>query len=161
MASLGLTIIFLNRGITLIEAPDAGMLAGTASGLAYAFIIILARKISRFHSPYVISFILNLFIVILLLPTAFMGNYSISAVSLLLFLLMGLVHSTFALIIYLKGLREVKAQEAAVLGYLEPVGAILLALLILGEVPSATAAIGGLFIISAGYLVTVKTVRSS
>lgn len=156
VASLGLTLIFLNSGFKLTGTHTIGLLAGTASGLAYAIIIIIARKVSPSYSPYIIATITNGLITIILLPFAITENYTITSTSIFLLLIMGLVHSTLALVLYLKGLREVKAQEAAVLGYLEPIGAVLLALLIFGEIPSEIAIIGGILIIISGYIVTIK-----
>lgn len=156
IASLGLFFIFFKSGLTLIQGTSIGLLAGTASGLAYAFIIIIARKAVQAYSPYLISITSNFLIVTILLPFALLGHYTLMTSSILLFLVMGFIHSTLALIIYLHGLKEVKAQEAAVLGYFEPVGAIILALLIFGEVPSGMAIMGGIFILFAGYLITSK-----
>lgn len=159
IASLGLSMVFLNSGFTLVQTPTIGLLAGTASGLAYALIIIIARRISSSYSPYVIAIISNVLIIILILPFAIIDDYNLTASSIILFLVMGLVHSTIAIVLYLEGLREVKAQEAAILGYLEPVGAILLALLIFREVPSGMAIIGGVLILVAGYIITVKRIN--
>lgn len=156
IASLGLFFIFFKSGLTFINNPSSGLVAGTASGLAYAFIIIIARKAAQSFSPYVISIFSNLLIVILLLPFALLEHYTVTMASFSLFLVMGLVHSTLAYIIYLHGIRGVKAQEAAVLGYFEPVGAVILAFLILKEVPSVMAVIGGILILLAGYLTVTK-----
>jgi len=131
-------------------------LAGTASGLAYALIIIIAKRIASSYSPYVIAIVSNGLIALILLPFVLIEDYTLTAITLSLLLLMGLVHSTIALILYLDGFKGVKAQEAAVLGYIEPIGAIILAFLLLGEIPSGTAIIGGILIILAGYLVTLR-----
>ena len=48
---------------------------------------------------------------------------------------MGIVHSTVAPILYFKGLQTVTANRAAVLGYLEPVSAILFSMVFLNEKP--------------------------
>jgi len=64
----------------------------------------------------------------------------------------GILHSTIAPILYFKGLQYVTANKAAVLGYLEPVGAILFAMIFLEEYPPAVSLIGGALIILSGYL---------
>jgi drug/metabolite transporter (DMT)-like permease len=71
---------------------------------------------------------------------------------------MGIVHSTIAPILYFKGLQSITAQKAAVLGYFEPVGAILLAVLIFGESPSGMAVIGGILILTSGYIAITKRI---
>lgn len=158
IASIGLSLIFLNSGFTLVGDHTIGLLAGTASGLAYALIIIIARRISPYYSPYVIAIVSNGLIATMLFPFAIIEDYNLTSISILLLLIMGLVHSTAAVVLYLQGFREVKAQEAAVLGYLEPVGAILLALLIFEEIPSAVATLGGILIIVAGLLITIRKI---
>jgi drug/metabolite transporter (DMT)-like permease len=65
---------------------------------------------------------------------------------------MGVVHSTIAPVLYYRGLRDVSASRTAVLGYLEPLCAILLGMLILHEMPGIRSLYGGILIISSGYL---------
>jgi drug/metabolite transporter (DMT)-like permease len=65
---------------------------------------------------------------------------------------MGIVHSTIAPILYFKGLQHVTANKAAVLGYIEPVGAIIIGIIFLSEHPPSISLIGGALIIFSGYL---------
>ena len=66
---------------------------------------------------------------------------------------MGVVHSTIAPILYVQGFRSVKANEAAILGYCEPIGATILAFIFFHEVPGITAFFGGAMILLSGYLI--------
>ena len=52
-----------------------------------------------------------------------------------------------------KGFHTVKANEAAILGYSEPVGAIIMAFIFLHELPGTPALLGGLLILFSGYLI--------
>ena len=72
---------------------------------------------------------------------------------------MGIIHSTIAPILYFKGLQFVTANKTAVLGYLEPVSAIVLSMIFLSEIPGRKSIIGGLLIIFSGYL-TLRSERS-
>ena len=65
---------------------------------------------------------------------------------------MGIVHSTIAPILYFKGLQLVTANKAAVLGYLEPVCAIIFSIFLLNELPGLNSIIGGALIVFSGYL---------
>jgi len=65
---------------------------------------------------------------------------------------MGIVHSTIAPVLYYKGLQTVTANRAAVLGYLEPVCAIIFSMIFLREVPGIYSLAGGALIIFSGYL---------
>lgn len=146
IASIGLWIML--DGLSFKENQMAGIIAGLVSGLSYAIIIIFLRLHSHKFHPLLLSFLTNAFIAILLAP--FVREIPFHAI--LSFLIVGIVHSSIAPILYFKGLQLVTANRAAVLGYLEPVSAIAFAMLFLGEYPSAISLIGGALIIFSGYL---------
>lgn len=126
----------------------AGIIAGIFSGFTYAAIVILLRKYSKDFNPLVMSFFANLVIASMLVP--FIREFPLHA--LWSFLLMGIVHSTIAPILYFKGLQKVTANRTAVLGYLEPPSAIIFSMVLLNELPGINSIIGGMLIIISGYL---------
>jgi drug/metabolite transporter (DMT)-like permease len=128
-----------------------GILSGLLSGIFYALLIILIRVFSQKMNPYVLVFFQNLFIAFILFP--FVKVFP--AEKLWLFALMGATHATAAPFLYYRGLRSVLASRAAVLGYLEPVGAIIFSIILLGEIPGMRSYLGGALIILSGYL-TIK-----
>jgi drug/metabolite transporter (DMT)-like permease len=146
VASAGLWILL--NGFNAGEAHAYGIAAGLASGVSYAIIIILSRSFSVRFSPVVLSFWSNTFIVVMLLP--FVREFPAQAWG--SFLVMGVLHSTVAPILYFKGLQTVTANRAAVLGYLEPVSAILFSMLFLNEKPGIYSVFGGVLILFSGYL---------
>jgi drug/metabolite transporter (DMT)-like permease len=146
IASIGLWIML--NGFSFKEGQMAGIMAGFASGLAYAIIIIFVRMHAQKFHPLVLSFFTNVFIAILLVP--FIREIPIYV--LWSFLIIGIVHSTIAPILYFKGLQYVTANKAAVLGYLEPVCAIIFSIFFLNELPGINSIIGGMLIIISGYL---------
>ncbi len=66
---------------------------------------------------------------------------------------MGIVHSTIAPLLYVQGIKSVRAHEAAILGYFEPIGAIILALLFLHEVPRMKELLGGALVLYSGFMI--------
>jgi drug/metabolite transporter (DMT)-like permease len=146
VASAGLWIML--DGFSFKEKEMGGVMAGLASGLAYAIIIIYLRIQSKNFHPLVFAFFSNAVIVLLLIP--FVRDFPIHA--LWSYLTMGIIHSTIAPILYFKGLKYVTANRAAVLGYIEPVGAIFFGTIFLSEHPSVLSLIGGALIIFSGYL---------
>lgn len=152
IASAGLWIML--NGFTLKEGHTAGIIAGIFSGFTYAAIVILLRIYSKDFNPLVMSFFANLVIALMLAPL--IREFPLHA--LWSFLLMGIVHSTIAPILYFKGLQSVTANKTAVLGYLEPVMAIIFSMIFLNEVPGQNSIIGGILIILSGYL-TLKSNR--
>jgi drug/metabolite transporter (DMT)-like permease len=158
LVALGVSV----AGLMMIFMPGAarggdslaGLAAGTASGLMYAFVIMISRRVSADHHPLKVVFIQGAVSVAVLAPwAAASGGLSITAGQAALFAVLGLLHSTLALTVYLYGIRGVTAQEAGILGYLEPVMGIALAFVFLGETPQPLAVIGGALILAAGSLV--------
>jgi len=127
-----------------------GVIAGILSGISYAFLILIIRRISQTFSPLFIIFIQNAVISIVLLPFV-VNSHPLQIMPYMV--IMGVIHSTLAPLLYIDGLKTVKANEAAVLGYLEPVGAIVLAMIFLKEVPDLKALIGGVLIVYSGLIV--------
>lgn len=137
-----------------LKAPGSdalGIAAGAFSGLAYAFIIIVARLIAQGMNPVLLSFSCNLLICLALAP--FIKVFPLHA--LWSFILMGAVHSTLAPVLYFRGIGEVSANRAALLGYVEPIGAIAFGMVFFSEYPAALSIVGGAMILFSGYL-TVK-----
>jgi len=146
VASVGLWIML--DGFSIEKNQMMGIAAGLASGIAYAFIVIFLRLHSRKFTPLVLAFFANITIIILLAP--FVREFPLHA--LWAYFFMGIIHSTIAPILYFRGLQEVTANRAAVLGYLEPVCAIIISIIFLNEMPGINAIIGGMLIIFSGYL---------
>jgi drug/metabolite transporter (DMT)-like permease len=131
----------------------AGIVAGLLSGVAYAFLILIIRKIAHAFSPLFILFVQNSIVSIILLPFVINTPHPLNILPYML--IMGVIHSTLAPLLYIDGMRGVRASEAAILGYLEPVGAVLLAMVFLQEVPGITALVGGLLILYSG-IITIR-----
>ncbi|GBE02644.1 MAG TPA: DMT family transporter [Nitrospirae bacterium] len=125
-----------------------GILSGLASGFFYALLVIFVRVFTQRMNPYMMVFFQNLFMVMMLLPFIREVPYE----RLWLLAVMGAVHSTAAPFFYYRGLMVVQASRAAVLGYLEPVGAIIFSIIFLKEFPGARSYVGGVLIILSGYL---------
>lgn len=159
IASAGLWIMLdfsLTQFIALIAAGDQntkGILAGLFSGFAYAILIIVLRIFAQNFNPILLTLSQNLMIALILMPFATIPANFTSA--LWAFAIMGIVHSTIAPILYFRGLREVTANKAAILGYIEPVCAILLGFVFLGESVNYQTIIGGSMILLSGYI-TIK-----
>lgn len=152
-------VVFAGGGLRLESGDSAGIIAGTVSGVAYAVLIIASRELSRrlMHTQ---ALILLLWITTAATaPAALTRSYAIDGLDLCLLLAGGILHSTVAPLLYYHALRNVLAQYAAILGYLEPLAAIPMALLFLGEMPSPAALLGGALILVSGVLVVYAAAR--
>jgi drug/metabolite transporter (DMT)-like permease len=153
-------IVAASGGLALGGRHTAGILAGTASGVAYALLIIFSRKLSRMLLHHKAVFVILWITAAVTAPAALTMEYSLTTRTAALLLVTGVVHSTIAPLLYYSALRHVMAQHAAILGYIEPLAAVPLAFLFLAEQPSSIAALGGILIILSGYLVVHHASRS-
>ena len=154
IAAAGMVLIVLsNGGIKTSSEDTAGLIAGTVSGVAYAFIIIFSRKLSRMLLHHKAVVVLLWATTLVTAPWALSLDYHLDYRTAGLLLITGMMHSTLAPLLYYSALKKVMAQHAAILGYMEPLSAIPLAFLFLSETPSSVALFGGVLILFSGYMV--------
>lgn len=155
LSSIGLWFIISTSAsgeeISFSNSESRGIIAGVLSGFSYAFLILIIRSIASKFSSLFIIFIQNVLVAVFLLP--FIFNSGLGMQHLPYIVTLGVVHSTIAPFLYVRGFKKVKANEAAILGYFEPVGAIILALIFLHEVPGMQALLGGILILYSGFMV--------
>jgi len=154
IAALGMVMIVLSEGGLRTTSGDmSGIAAGMVSGIAYAFIIIFSRKLSRMLLHHKAVVILLWTTTLVTAPWALTMDYHLHYRTAGLLLITGVMHSTLAPLLYYNALKKVIAQHAAILGYMEPLSAIPLAYLFLSETPTFVALFGGVLILFSGYLV--------
>lgn len=160
IAMFGLVMIVLSvGGLSMDGQHTAGIIAGAISGLAYGFLVIFSRKLSHMQLHHQAVVLLLWITTIATAPALFMEHH-LDARKVLLLLLTGIFHSALAPLLYFSALRKVIAQHAAILGYMEPLAAILLAFLFLSETPSFVALFGGVLILFSGYLVVHTSLKA-
>ena len=128
----------------------AGIMAGLLSGLAYGVLIIILRVLSPSFDPVIMTFFQNMIIVLILLPFIEIPQNFLSAWW--AFVVMGILHSIIAPVLYFRGMKDVTAYTASILGYLEPVCVIILGMMFLHEAVGIATLVGGLMILLSGYL---------
>jgi len=161
IAVFGMVMIVLSGGGLRLGSEDtSGIISGTVSGAAYAFIIIFSRKLSQMLMHHKAVVILPWATTVATAPMALLMDYHLNSRTAILLLITGVFHSTLAPLLYFSALRNVIAQHAAILGYMEPLAAIPLAFIILSETPSIAALCGGGFILFSGYLVIHSRLKS-
>ncbi|MFO0752104.1 MAG: EamA family transporter [Thermodesulfovibrionales bacterium] len=144
----------------LLRAGDrntAGILSGVLSGFFYALLIIALRLLSPRFTPLTMTFFQNSVIALLLLP--WVDLKGLFSPGLWALVVMGIAHSTIAPLLYFKGMQRVSANQAAILGYVEPVCAILLGFVFFGEAIQGRVVAGGCMILFSGYMTIRAAVR--
>lgn len=152
IAFLGAFIIGIQGEISLKSKDFLGIIFAFLGALFYAGVTILGRYLKDIESSYLTFFQLFFAMLVLFPLVGFFDGLKVSTYSLSVVGIIAIVHTAFALLIYMDGLKEVEANEAALLSYIDPLSAVVYALLILGEVPTARTIIGGTLILMASIL---------
>jgi drug/metabolite transporter (DMT)-like permease len=133
-----------------------GVLWGLFSGLTFAVLALFNRRLSQKHSSRAIAFFEDLFAALFLLPFFFIYRSPISAKNLFLLIILGVICTAGSHTLFIKGMRFVRAQTASIISSLEPVYGIVLAFFLLHEVLALKTLFGGLIILSAVILVSLR-----
>jgi len=149
----GVYLVIPDIGISHIKI--SAVIYGLLSGLAFSLISILNRKMTEKIQPVVISFYMNLSAALILLPTIFIGIPSFSVKSVLLLVLLGVIFTALAHTLFISGMKNISVLNASLIASLEPVYGILLASLLINEIPSIKIIIGGMLIVSMVILSTI------
>ncbi len=140
-------------GVALIVPPAdihgtgvSGPVWGVVSGVLYAIVTVMNRKLVRHTEPIQIGLWQNAVAVCMLLPFG-VSALPIDLPSLGLVVLLGIVFTAGAHALFIHGMREVPARLAAFIGTLEPVYGVIAAALIIAEIPSLRTLAGGVLIV--------------
>jgi len=140
------------------DAPNAalGVLAALGSGTAYAASTHLGAPLTREHDALTVTTATMSVAAAALIPGGLLVTYlrgdamtTADLGSWLLLVYLGVVTMGFAYVLLFAGLRSTTSGAAVVATLLEPVTAVLIAVLLLGERLTAAAALGALLILAA------------
>ena len=133
-----------------------GVLWGLGAGFTFSILTTINRKLSRKYSYLHIAFYQDLMATLCLLPFVLILTPQINSRDLLLLVLLGVFCTALSHSLFIKGMKLVKAQTAAILSALEPVYGILLAAFLLREIPSLRTFAGGAVILGTALIVTLR-----
>jgi drug/metabolite transporter (DMT)-like permease len=130
---------------------------GLGAAITYAFIVIWTKSVVRVVSPFTVAFWEYLIVSAALTPIALgsSGRLLPTASEWPAVLVLGSLLTGIVGVLYVRLLREVTAQAAGLLAYVEPVSASLLAWAILGESVGWQVAVGGFAVLLGGALVVL------
>ena len=144
LAIVGLGLVSLRSGSTAGGGhPVLGVLASVGSGLGYAAITGLSRRMPA-EEPLLLTGLTSVIGAVVLLPFALSAGLYLpaDAVSAGWSLYIGVVPTVAAYWLFYRGLRTTEPEAAGILTLLEPLGAAALAALVLHEALPATAIVG-------------------
>lgn len=140
----------INGGSDLI-----GIVYGLLAAGFYASVILMNKFLKGIDSIE-ITVIQLISATITLLPYVLyvegLGILSVSSVSISYILILGIVHTGIAYLLYFSSLQGLKGQTIAVLSYIDPVFAIIISAIILKEQLGVLQIIGGVLILGSSFL---------
>jgi drug/metabolite transporter (DMT)-like permease len=126
-----------------------GILWGLLSALSFSLLVLTNKKISSGFGPFEQAFWQNAAVSFLLLPVLFFYEINLNLKEHFYWMILGTVFTGLSHGLYVYGLKGTDAQKASLYAALEPVYAILWALIFLGQIPGLREILGGLIILFA------------
>ncbi len=150
-------IIIMSAGSLSINI--IGILLALFSGITYGLLSITSKFSAKYVSSMNLVFLQSIISMIILLPFVFVIRFTINYDVIIIIVISGSVQTVLALFLWYDSLKNLNIQIVSILSYLDPVFAIIFALVFLGQIPSLYTIIGGILLIGSGMLVTGNTIR--
>ena len=146
MSTAGVVMIVGVGGLGNSASDLTGILFGLGAAVFYASVILL-NKFIRQVAGIERTFLQFLAAILILVPyVACTGGFhlgTLSSVGWANLLIVGLFHTGVTYCLYFSSLKELRGQEAAVLSYIDPLVAVVVSVLVLGEAVTVWQIVGG------------------
>lgn len=165
VAFLGMFLIIDPTGISG-GINKIGLLLGMGSATAYVGIIVF-NKLMKEIDPYSKTVVILLVAAFVILPFAILNtDFSLIIIDyklIILLLVIGIIHTGIAYILYFGSMPNLESQTISILSYIEPVVSIILSVIILKEEMSYLTLIGAFLILGATLLseLRIKKIHKS
>jgi RarD protein len=155
-------MIFVS-GIADGSAPEfeelIGILLGIGAALFYASVTLITKK-ARDVSSFDMTIVQIFFAAIVVSPYSLIFDdislQGTSAGSLWLVLLVGIIHTGIAYVLYFTSVKKLEASRVAIFSYLDPIVAIILSAIVLKEKITLGVALGALLILLSAFASEVR-----
>ncbi|MGP6207092.1 DMT family transporter [Cuniculiplasma sp. SKW3] len=161
--ALGIFISF--SGIIIMSTGNLdinilGVLFAILSGITYGLLSIVSKHSTQFVKPLNLVFIQVFLSTIILFPFLFLVKFSFTWIDLFIAVFSGLIQTVAALFLWYDSMKKLSIQLVSILSYLDPVFAIIFALVLLEQVPDIYTIIGGTLLIISGAFTTSLSLKS-
>ena len=141
-------LVCISGSIVMTGMSPLGILLAMISALLYATLIIFNKKIVRTSGMQTAAIEVDVAFVVVLIYTLFTaGIPQITAEDLPYILIIGLVNTGLAYLLYFSGLQKLSGQSVALISYIDPVSALIFSALLLHEAMTPVQTVGALAII--------------
>lgn len=133
--------------------PVLGALLGAGSAVFYALNVLITKRIGpRFTAEEQMVYHAALSTALVVAIAWYVGAPLPAMRGVLLVVAGSVVAGAFAGLVFINGLKQIPAEHASILTFLEPISAVLVAWFAYGERPAFPAAVGGAIVLAAGAL---------
>lgn len=136
-----------------------GVLLGIGAGALYATIILMNKKlkdISSYDTTVMQLAAASIVLVPYCLLTVDVGALEVTPGSAVLLVVVGIVHTGIAYVLYFGSIKELPAQTVAIFSYIDPILAVLLSALLLKESMDMLSILGAILILGATFVSEMK-----
>lgn len=157
LAMLGLLLIVFSGGTgeALSYRHPLGISYGLLAAALYASVILMnkfIKKLSGFETTLMQLMMASM----VLLPYVYIKepvNFSaLDSNSIVFILILGIIHTGFAYFLYFSSIQELKGQTIALLSYIDPISAVVIAAIVLHEGMTTMQIVGGILILGTTFL---------
>ena len=155
---VALTGVALVSGVFQSDSSKiTGVLCGLGAAMLYASVMIMNKFMGEVEA-YERTVIQLASAGLVVLPYALftMGDITFKPKSAILLVVVGVVHTGFAYLLYFGAIKKLKSQTVAILSYIDPASAIILASLVFIQLPTVYELIGVVLIMSAAILSEIR-----
>jgi len=156
LAMIGIIFILNPAKFSFSSSNSLGILFGLGAGLFYSAMAITAKPLTKKVSGYYLAFWQYLIISVLFAISLRGTSVNIVAGNILPLLGIGIFTCGIAFILFMKGVKRVKAQKVFVVTALEPLVGVVSAIIILSEIPTLFTGIGAILILAGVFAVMRK-----
>ena len=158
-STIGLVLITGIGDLSSGKSHLIGVAFGLGAALLYASIIIINKLIKNVQGV-TRTFIQFVSAIVVLLPyVALTSGFNVSTLNangLIVLLIVGLVHTGVTYCMFFSSLKDLKGQQVAILSYIDPLVAVLLSVVALGEKLTLLQALGGLLVLGFALINEIK-----
>lgn len=150
MSTVGLVLIIGIGNVCGSGTDLLGIGCGLGAAAFYAMVILLnkfIKNVTGIHRTLLQFFAAILILFPYVVCTGGFGIAVLDTVGWICLLVVGLIHTGITYCMYFSSLRDLSGQETAILSYIDPLVAVLVSVLILGESMTAPQVLGGALIL--------------
>ena len=141
------------------RANIIGIILGVCAAILYASVVFINKRIKNISAYNKTAFQFGISLIVTLpysLLTEELDASMFDTRSIIFILILGIIHTGVAYVLYFSALRDVKAHTAAILSYVDPILALIFAALILKEIMSPLELVGAILVLGGAFLSEIK-----